>query len=258
VRSLPLGLVVSVFVAALLAMAAPVLAQEAAPTGIARAGELYLGADFEGAQREARRVLAAGTSTREDVVGALRLLVALETMLGQPTRAAESARLLVALDPTAEPAAGAPDEATQAVVAARARPRPSVTVEIGTGVAIATATDSPESGAALWLECDDAAGARAQSGPTTAPLRLPVDTAHDVRCRAQLRTLGGMPFAETTDDHRPAGGIGGSGSRDDSTLWIVVGIGGGVVLTALIVGIAVAASSGPSDATFGAPVVIGF
>jgi hypothetical protein len=239
---------------------------------VARAGELYLGADFEGARREARRVALAATTSREDLIGALRLLVSLETILGQPARAEEAARLLALLDPTAEPAAGAPEEATAAVVAARTAPRPSVAVRFAEGVATATATDAPPFAVQLALDCEDAAGPHAASGEPTLPLRQSLDATHEARCRAQVRTPGGVVLAEAIGAIRPDGtavtGSGGAGSGgagggaragiDDQTLWIVLGVGGGVVLTALVVGIAVAASSGGADATFSAPVVIGF
>lgn len=134
-------------VLAMLCWSAPLAAQSTA-----HAGELYLNADFEGARREARQVVAAEGATREDLVGALRLLVALETMLGTPERATEAARLLVLLDPTAEPAAGAPEEATAIVVAARQTPRPGLEVTFGTGVAIATPSGAPSLSTRLVLE----------------------------------------------------------------------------------------------------------
>jgi len=223
----------------------------------AHAGELYLSADFEGARGEARRVVAAEGSTREDLVGALRLLVALETMLGTPARAREAAQLLVLLDPAAEPAAGAPDEATAMVAAAREAPRPSLQVSFGTGVAIATPSDAPSLSTTLVLECEDAAGSRTVSGVVSAPLRQPVDATHDARCRGQLRTMSGIVLAED-EERYGAGGRPTLRQRDDSTLWIALGVGGGVLVTVIIIGAAVAASGSSGEAAFGAPIVIGW
>ncbi|GAB4201650.1 MAG: hypothetical protein OHK0013_13950 [Sandaracinaceae bacterium] len=258
-----LACVVSTLVASLGVAAVPACARA---QSVERAGELYLGADFEGARREARRVALAATTSREDLIDALRLLVSLETILGQPARAEEAARLLVLLDPTAEPAAGAPEEAAATVAAARTAPRPSVVVRFSDGVATAT-TDAPPIGARLALDCVDAAGSHAVEGEPTLPLRQPLDTTQQARCRAQIRTPGGVVIVEATGSVRPDGvavagrGGGGGGAQagiDEQTLWVVLGVGGGVVLTALVVGIAVAASSGDRDATFAAPVVIGF
>lgn len=235
-----------------LSSASPLRAQSTA-----HAGELYLSADFEGARREARQVVTAADATREDLVGALRLLGAVETMVGTPERATEAAQLLVRLDPTAEPAAGAPEEASALVAAARAAPPPALALTFGTGVAIATPTGAPTLATALTLECEDAAGRRTVSGVVDAPLRQPVDATHDVHCRAEVRTANGIVLAEDAQTYGAAAPS-AAPRGDDSTLWIVLGVSGGVLLTAIVIGVSVAATSGPADATFAAPVVIGW
>jgi len=243
-----------------IAIAAAVVVGWSAPLSAqstAHAGELYLSADFEGARREAREVVAAEATSRQDLVGALRLLVALESMLGTPARARQAAALLVLLDPTAEPASGAPEEATAMVAAARTAPRPSLEVSFGTGVGIATPSDAPTLSTTLVLECEDAAGSRTVRGVVSAPLRQPVDATHDARCRGQLRTMSGIVLVEDEERYRTSGGP-AAGPRDDTTLWIALGVGGGVLVTVLFIGVGVAVSGSPAEATFGAPVVIGW
>lgn len=91
----------------------------------------------------------------------------------------------------------------------------------------------------------------------SAPLRQPVDATHDARCRGLLRTMNGIVLVEDGESYQASGGPAPRQS-EDPTLWIVLGVAGGVVVTAIVIGAVAAASSGPRDATFGAPIVIGW
>lgn len=224
----------------------------------AHANELYLGADFDGARREATAVVGSGTATRAELVEALRVLVALESMTGTDASLAGAAYSLVLLDPTATPAEGAPETALAAVVAARTQPPPEVSLQREGGHVVAAASRPPSIASELVLSCEDATGPHRASGPRDAATSVDVEAQGDVHCAAELRTASGLVLAssERRSQTAPGGATGGS-ALDRDLPWILVGVGGAVIVLGVVIGVAVAAS-GSSSASFDAPVVIGW
>lgn len=242
----------------LLAFAPPLGAQSAeapgAPSASARAEELYLGADFDAARAAAEASLASPTATREELVRSLRVLVALDSMTGTPDTLARSARSLALLDPAAAPADGAPESALEAVQTARSTPAPTVELTREGDVVSATAAGTPSVASELALRCEDAAGTHGSTAPATGEVTLEVSGEGEVHCTAELRTAGGIVLASGTIGARPSGGS--SAGSSDELPWILVGVGGGLVVVGVVIGIVVAASS--SGPRFDAPVVIGW
>lgn len=236
-----------------LAFGSPAEAQSAQ-----RAHALYESADFDAARAEADAVVASSTATRDELIEALRVLVALESMTGSPDALAERARSLAALDPQALPAEGAPESAAEAVRVARASEPVIVQIDREGPHVVARALRAPSVARELVLRCEDGSGTHGNTALPSAEAVVELEGDGEAACTAELRTAGAIVLASSSHGERATVGPSeGEGSRLDRDLpWILLGVGAALLVGGVVIGVVVGTSN--ATPTFGGPVVIGW
>lgn len=259
-RSLPCALAVSVIAVGFPASSvqAQATTETAQNSAYERAFSAYLEADFSGARRfleQAQQDSATGVHELAQSYALLGLLMDIEG----GARAEVETQIDFAV--SVEATVSAPDGASRSfrqlfeqVRAARQAEAPTMEIALsseGAREGVARVTNVPEGLVAqVQLECTGSTGAHQASGRLEAILEFGPERQV---CRAEARTAAGHVLFQTTHDF-DARATGGS---SDDTLWIVLGVVGGVILIGGAVTIGVIAST-PRDAILGTPTVTGW
>ncbi len=245
---------------------APTLVQaQAASTASAyeRAFAAYLEADFAGARRFLEQAQQdASTSTQElaQAYALLGLLMDIEGGARAEVEAQMDYAISVDLDvPLPEGASRTFRQLFEQVRSARRADAPRLEIEVtqeGTREGIARVTNVPEGLVTqVQLACEGSSGAVSARGRLEASLEL---ASEPHACTAEARNAQGHVLFRATREFsgRNLDAPNATASGDD-TLWIVLGVVGGVILIGGAVTIGVIAST-PRDAMLGTPTVTGW
>lgn len=258
-QTLSCSLAVSVIALGLPAGSVHAQARAEATQGSAyqRAFSAYLEADFSGARRfleQAQQDSATSVHELAQSYALLGLLVDIEG--GARAEVERRIDFAVSVDATVSSPEGASRSFRQLfeqVRAARQATAPTIEIEIaseGTREGVARVTNVPVGLVAqVQLVCEDSTGAHQASGRLEASLEL--GAARQV-CTAEARTTEGHVLFQTTREFNAR-----TTGRGDETLWIVLGVVGGVILIGGAVTIGVIVST-PRDAILGMPTVTGW
>ena len=222
-----------------------------------RAFSAYLEADFSGARRFLEQAQQDSATRVHELAQSYALLGLLMDIEGG-ARAEVETQIDFAV--SVDASVSSPDGASRSfrqlfeqVRAARQADPPTIEIELaseGTREGVARVTNVPEGLVAqVQLVCEGSTGAHQASGRLEASLEL---GAERQVCTAEARTAEGHVLFLTTRDFDART----TGSSDD-TLWIVLGVVGGVILVGGAVTIGVIVST-PRDAILGMPTVTGW
>lgn len=234
-------------------------AETAQNSAYERAFSAYLEADFSGARRFLEQAQQDSATSVHELAQSYALLGLLMDIEGGARAEVETQiDFAVSVDATVS----APDGASRSfrqlfeqVRAARQAEAPTIEIELtseGTREGVARVTNVPEGLVAqVQLECEGSTGAHQAHGRLEASLEF---GAERQVCTAEARTAAGHVLFQTTRDFdaRATGG----GSSDD-TLWIALGVVGGLILIGGAVTVGVIVST-PRDAILGTPTVTGW
>lgn len=211
-----------------------------------RARELYLGADFEAALSAFDEVLARPDLSPFDALAAHLHLAALHLVLGAPDEARAHAEAAIAIDPSAEPPAGAPPPLAAMLARARSQLDAPARFELVRRagdprlVVEARLVPAPRLLAArLRLRCATAVDppVSRESAPPEVVLRYePAPSASSVRCRADALTAGGASLVLGSEVFALA-------EKDraaERPIWPWVAGAAGIVATSVIVAVLLA------------------
>ncbi|MBI2896279.1 MAG: hypothetical protein HYY06_22165 [Deltaproteobacteria bacterium] len=270
----------------------PLSASAQAPA-LANGRAHYLGARFEEAERTFESVLEDSSSSRADVVEALRYMAVLRLVRGARGEADRAALRAVSLDRGLTPPEGAPPDAAAVFDAARNRvppgglacslelpPAPVAGAPVGARVTVIGDLGALVATASLSCGGREARGTPEPGDGGRATAQIAVDAGpagRETRCTARLLTAANVVLAEATgsfvargagsddpdgDDDVSAGGgrfIGGSTNdrrRDEGGFpWVWVGVGAGAAVAVAVVSV-ILLSSGSDEAQLGPPEIV--
>jgi hypothetical protein len=251
--------------AAVLLTASVLLANTARAQTLESARALYFAAEFEPALAEFRTIAASPTSTREDLVEALRYLVPLEQTLGRPMDAAECARALLALAPETTLPEGSPASAVEAFEALRTDVGPAELRLALTETRASVSLLGPL-GVVPSLRLSCAGGTPADAvGPSTMEVTLALDPLIAAACDAVGLSAAGAPLL-TAHAERAATTVlvpepePPPERAPEPFPWIVVGAVAGAVVVVTVVAVVVAVLVTPSgqSVSLPSPIVVGW